>query len=140
MKEILFRGLRTDMPKWVEGFYVHLHKSTYCFIGEGGPDNEIHRIAFEEMTDCGLPNHHLWADVDPKTVGQYIGIEDINHKKIFEGDLVTIPGSKRQGLPAIVRWNKDMCAFTLHRNGYNEILFDSEGETKYEVTGNIYGV
>ena len=137
MNEYLFRGKRTDVDRWITGQYIHLHKSTYC-IGPEPDDNGIHQIVFEEMTDWGLPNRYLRADVDPRTVGQYIGRRDINGKQIFEGDLVTIPGSRRAGLPAPVKYYAPNCAFVLAREGYNYILFSDEDDTPYEVVGNIY--
>ena len=141
MRDILFRGKRTDNGKWIEGYYIHLHKTTYCLTtdNDADPSNDIHQIVFEQMTDWGLPNKHLLADVDPSTVGQYTGMTDKNGKKIFEGDIITIPNTKKMGLPGIVKWSKYDARFEISRNGYNPLtLWELESSRIYEVLGNVY--
>ncbi len=79
MREILFRGKRIDNGEWIEGYYVHLYD---------GKGNESHRIytGYSE-TDCG-DFYPEWFEVDPETVGQFIGLHDKKGKKIFKGDIV----------------------------------------------------
>lgn len=69
MREILFRGKRLDNGEWVEGYVYRFHP--ICRIR--------HWLSlFGKYGD---------ADVDPATVGQYTGQDDIFCKRIFEGDL-----------------------------------------------------
>lgn len=109
MREILFRGKLKD-GRWAEG-NLQIKKDGVCIIT---PDD----------TPLGC-----YGAVFPDTVGQYTGLTDKNDKKIFEGDIVLIPGI---GF-GVIRY--DRACFTL---GLVECGFCVSEQSEREILGNIH--
>ena len=67
----MFKGKRLDNSEWVEGS-----------LWLNGARALI-------RTDLGFPVGASWCEVDPASVGQFIGFLDKHGERIFEGDVVT---------------------------------------------------
>ena len=73
MHEILFKGKRVDNGEWIEGGY-------FKWVNVWEEEQPLILV----KTETGFS----YNEVDPETVGQYIGVNDENGRKIFEGDIV----------------------------------------------------
>lgn len=122
MREILFRGKRTDNDEWVKGFYCRFNMKKHLIY-----------TGYAEV-DCG--DYYPDAfEIDPSTVGQYTGLTDKYGEKIFEDDIV-----KRF-------WFGKMCIYQIdYDNGLASFIgqadvkfttFDYDSR-EFEVIGNVY--
>lgn len=113
MREILFRGKRTDTKEWIEGIVFPHDNNKITMLSQHSMDGIL-----------------VGDEVDPETVGQFTGLTDKNDKKIFEGDIIEHEGNRYSinYLPYYARFsavkpNNVFCVFAYQRG---------------EVIGNIY--
>jgi len=130
MREILFRGKRISDGKWLYGSLEnHLFRNsadespvTYIFDPDIEPD--YHSFECFDNIDC---------EVDPKTVGQYVGVVSKNGKRIFEGDVVLVETFRK----GVIRCLEKEALFAVDFSSHLSRLCDTTSDY-IEIIGNIH--
>lgn len=131
MREILFRGKRTDatIPPWVYG--------GIAAISGQGSDRREQAYIIQGYIDHGYLGF-AW-EVWPETVGQFTGRRDKNGQKVFEGDILSLFGGKDRG---VVLWSDHAQCYFISPNGKEQFsMWDFCGLGRpeyYEIIGNIH--
>lgn len=134
MREYIYRGKSLDNGKWIKGYYI---QKEHPYSVDGQPI--IHFIM--DLPPFGKP-------IMPETLGQYIGMKDINGRKIFEGDIVRHYNVTTENLEDKSVFDVGVIYFDLCTLRYRRTSKDTKRKAeygyavtpscRYEVIGNIY--
>jgi uncharacterized phage protein (TIGR01671 family) len=131
MREILFRGKRTDNGEWVEGHLIWYEDGRARITPR-------HIDIFCHKRDERIIQHTAY-EVIPETIGQYTGLTAKNNKngnKIFEGDIVKYGNTIHK---VIFEQRNGTAYFGLVYNELETLPFGHYQDLKQiEVIGNIH--
>ena len=130
MREILFRGKRTDNNEWVDG----------CFYQESDCESYIipsQTLWYVESDGDDFRAVYTAHRVNIDTIGQYTGIEDKNGTKIFEGDIFMIHEGRDDYKKTHLIWNEDRGMFQPSNKLLRHVV-RSFNFLHYEIIGNIH--
>ena len=128
MREILFRGKRTDNGEWI---YGDLMQNVDCIkIREQEKDVKHIAKSFE---------------IDLETVGQYTDLTDKNGKRIFEGDIVAQnwydydePRDDSFGKVVFCEYDCSFSVIDVNKDGFMPLGRCGSYHWEVEVIGNIH--
>jgi hypothetical protein len=127
MREIKFRGKSIFDGEWWEGYYVYSNYDDKHYITQNSLING-NRNQFVSLSH--------FAEIDPKTLGEFTGLKDSTGKKIYEGDILLIDGvvfKDKQSKKAEMLWDKYCYGWRMEIDAEKKVK-----ENHIEIIGNIH--
>ena len=130
-REIIFKAKTTKKndlkhefnEKWVEGNLILCGGKAY-----------IHPVSNKIDVTGEIGRIIVMHEVDPETLCQFAGLTDKNGKKIWENDIIELPGEDGY---FVCEWQEDTARFVLNGEGLT-VDFDNYWSYEVEVIGNIF--
>ena len=123
MQEILYKAKRADTKKWVQGYIVRPHRRD--------DEGNVIMWVFNALDEKGWVSECV---VDAETVCQYIGLPDAHKEKLWEHDIIHIPGEDEH---FHLQWDKDSARFAMISESLI-VDFDNYWSYEVEAVGNIF--
>ena len=134
----IFRGKRMDSGKWVEGVLCYDLDDEHVYMA--CPD-----LFYEDRFKAGLVGLviHVYNEVNPSTIGQCTGLEDINGELIYEGDICKDTENKIFVIYWCEKTYRWMCVYKSNYHipryqGDLPLLHWNSSGNKLTIMGNIY--
>jgi len=141
MREHEYRGKELKSGKWIYGGYFKHYKRQPCPINDSDKEEDVqHLIIKSGFADWNMPRGIDAFEVIPETLGCFIGLYDINGKKIYTKDIVKFFNTEGEEYVKEISWSDKYLCYCIGNMSY-QTIFDSPyfqpSQVKFEVIGDI---